>query len=372
MALTIPQAVKMLIIREPFYGLFLLSIDKYFDDSIETACVRRKGINTELAINYEFWKSLSDEAELAVLTHECNHIVFKHLTMQDSFPNKKHFNIAADAEVNSYIENLPPNCIKAEKYGLPPMCGTKFYYENIPEEKDDQEQTLDQHDWGDFQGLSDSEKQLINNQIDHIAKTTAEQVQKSQGRIPAHLQDYIGKLFKKKERIFNWKSYFRRMIGTILDVELKKTRKKESIRFPDASGLKHKRKSNICVIVDTSGSVSNKELCEFFSEIHHVWKAGVSVTIVENDAAIGRIYQYNGTWDGKVTGRGGTVFNEAVDWFNSHRRDFNAVIFFTDGYADVNLNIMGESIWVITSNGYHQDYPGKTLYIPKSQDTDDE
>lgn len=60
------------------------------------------------------------------------------------------------------------------------------------------------------------------------------------------------------------------MIGTILDVELKKTRKKESIRFPDASGLKHKRKSNICVVVDTSGSVSDKELCDFFSEIHHV------------------------------------------------------------------------------------------------------
>lgn len=52
--MTIPQAVKKLLIREPFYGLFLLSIDKYFDDSIETACVRRKGINTELAINYEF------------------------------------------------------------------------------------------------------------------------------------------------------------------------------------------------------------------------------------------------------------------------------------------------------------------------------
>lgn len=366
MALTIPQAIKKLLINEPFYGLFLLSIDKYFDDSIPTACVRRKGINTELAINYEFWKSLSDECELAVLQHECNHIVFKHLTMQSDFPNKKHFNIAADAEVNSYIENLPPNAIKAEKYGLPPMCGTKWYYENIKEEDD--EDDPGNHNWEDFQNLSDTEKQLINNQIDHIAKQTAEQVQKTAGKIPAHLEGYIASLFKQKERIFNWKSYFRRMIGTILDVELKKTRKKESIRFPDASGLKHKRKSNICVVVDTSGSVSDKELCDFFSEIHHVWKAGASVTIIENDAAIGRIYQYNGKWDGKVTGRGGTVFNDAVDWFNAHRRDYNTVIFFTDGYADVNLNIMGESIWVITSDGCRQNYPGKTLYIPKSHD----
>lgn len=273
-------------------------------------------------------------------------------------------------EVNSYIENLPPGALKAEKYGVPPMCGTKWYYENVPEDKDDENEPQN-HDWKDFQNLSDTEKQLINNQIDHIAKQSAEQVEKMCGRIPSHLQDYIGNLFKKKERLFNWKSYFRRMIGTMLDIELKKTRKKESIRFPDASGLKHKRKSNICVIVDTSGSVSNEELCEFFSEIYHVWKAGANVTIVENDAAIGKIYNYNGTWDGKVTGRGGTVFNEAVNWFNAHRRDYNAVIFFTDGYADVNLNIMGESIWVITSDGCKQDYPGKTLYIPKRNNRDE-
>lgn len=269
------------------------------------------------------------------------------------------------AEINGYIENLPPDAILPENYGLPRTMGTKFYYENIPEEEDDKKDPMDQHDWGDFQGLNDAEKELINNQIDHIAKQSAEQVQKMNGNIPACLKDYIGKLFKQKERLFNWKAYFRRMIGTIQDIELKKTRKKESIRFPDASGIKHKRKSNICVIVDTSGSVSDKELMDFFSEIHHVWKAGASVTIIENDAAIGRIYKYDGKWDGKVTGRGGTVFNEAVDWYNNHRKDFNTVIFFTDGYADVNLDIKGESIWVITSNGYRQDYPGKTLYIPK-------
>lgn len=367
MALTIPKAVRKLLMKEPFYGLFLLSINKYFDDKVSTACVRRDGINVELAINEQFWNSLSDEAELAVLEHEVLHLVNKHLTMQASFPNKKHFNVASDAEVNSYIENLPPNCIKAENYGLPPMCGSKFYYENIPEDKDDDSNTLDQHDWKDFQDLSDAEKQLIENQIDHIAKNTAEQVQKMQGHFPAGLEDYINSLFKQKERIFNWKAYLRRMIGTIIDVELKKTRKKESIRFPDASGLKHKKKSNICVIVDTSGSVSNQELCDFFSEIKHVWKAGAAVTIVENDAAIGRIYKYDGKWDGKVTGRGGTVFDEAVQWYNDHRRDFSTVIFFTDGYADVDLPIAGESIWVITSDGCRQDYPGKTLYIPKQQ-----
>ena len=365
MSMSLEKAIKKLLIMDPFYGLFLLSINKRFDNKIPTACVCRNGIDVELLINKNFWESLSDDEELAIFQHEVLHLCHGHLTMQQNFPNKKHFNIASDANINCYIKNLPEGAILPENYGLPGMCGTKFYYENIPEDADDN--TLDIHDWKDFENLTEVEKKLIQNQIDHLAKRAAEQTQKMQGTIPAGLQDYIKELFKQKKRIFNWKSYFRRMLGSAQDVERKKTRKKESERFPGASGLKHKRKSNVCVVVDTSGSVSNQELVDFFSEIKYVWKAGTNVTIIENDAAIGRIYDYKGTWDGNVTGRGGTVFNQAVDWFNEHRKDYQCVVFFTDGYADVDLNIKGQSIWVITSNGNRQKYPGYTLYIPKNE-----
>jgi len=96
MALTIPQAIRKLLIKEPFYGLFLLSLNKYFDDSIPTACVRRKGINVELAINPTFWNTLSDATELSILEHEVLHLVFKHLWMNKEFPNSKHRNICQD------------------------------------------------------------------------------------------------------------------------------------------------------------------------------------------------------------------------------------------------------------------------------------
>ena len=54
MAMTIAQAVRALMIKEPFYGLFLMGLNKYFDDTIETACVRRSGINVEIAINKQY------------------------------------------------------------------------------------------------------------------------------------------------------------------------------------------------------------------------------------------------------------------------------------------------------------------------------
>ena len=42
------------------------------------------------------------------------------------------------------------------------------------------------------------------------------------GTIPAELQDIVNDLLKVKPRIFDWKAYFRRMLGSIYDINLKK------------------------------------------------------------------------------------------------------------------------------------------------------
>ena len=365
MSLTLTQAIKKLLIRDPFYGLFLMSIDKRFDDSIPTACVSRAGINVELLVNQKFWDSLTELEELAVLEHEVLHLCHHHLTMQESFPNKKHFNIASDAEINCYIENLPKDCIKQEKYGLPPMCGTKWYYENIPEDKDD-DPTLDVHDWKDFQDLSDAEKKLIENQIDHIAKQTAEQVQKLQGRIPAGFQDYIKNLFAQRPAVFNWKAYFRRVLGNSIKSYIKSTRYKPSHRFKGQPGTALKFKPKVLVAVDTSGSVSNEELQDFFTEINYLHKSGVSVDILEFDAKIQHKFEYKGKkTEIKIVGRGGTDATECFQHYKEHR-EYSTLVVFTDGYLNIDLPKCQNVIWVITSNGARQKYPGTTIYIPKN------
>lgn len=137
MALTIAQAVKKLLVKEPFYGLFLLSLNKFFSDSIDTACVSRNGINVELQINEKFWNSLSDLEEISVLEHEVSHILHGHLTNNWSdFKNENHLNIAQDAEINCYIKNLPEGCVLPSNFGLDPEKGTRYYYDHIPESED--------------------------------------------------------------------------------------------------------------------------------------------------------------------------------------------------------------------------------------------
>ena len=251
----IERAYKKMLIENPFYGLFLLGLSKVIDKSVYTACVRRKGINCELVINPDYWESQDEVQQMNLLQHEVYHIVFQHMFLWDLFPNKEVLGLATDCEVDSYLSNLDNSWVVPALWNLPVKQGTKFYYEEIlkqapPQQQqqsggkdsggsqgnnDKMPQTKDDHtQWGkDFQECSNAEKQLIQNQINQQIKTAAEQTIKMRGTIPAEMREIVDELFKPKPRIFDWKAYFRRILGSIYDINIKKTRRKESIRFPD-------------------------------------------------------------------------------------------------------------------------------------------
>lgn len=370
------QTLKRLLIKEPFYGLLCMGMPREFSQTIKTASVCRQGISCKLVINPDFWETLSDDEQLAVLKHELLHICFNHMFMGKYFADHEKFNKAADCEINCYIEGLPDWVEMPEKHGLDNKKGSKYYYENIKSDQnkgnkntESGSREFDDHSmWKEFDDCGDAEQTIIKDQINHTIKQCAEQVQKSRGTIPSELQDIVSELFKQKNRIFDWKKMFRRMLGTVWDIQVKLSRKKESVRFPNSASIKHKKKVSICVAIDTSGSVSNSELLDFFSEINHIYKAGALIHIVECDAAIHATYEYKGKFAGKIIGRGGTDFQPVIDYYNKHRKDFCNLVYFTDGECSVPENCPRGMMWIITSQGDHsRKFPGKTLYIPKQE-----
>ena len=405
----IEKAFKRLLVKNPFYGLFCLSLPKVIDTKIDTMCVRKRGINMELHINPDFWNEYTDDQQLAILQHELSHIALQHPFIASSFANAKLFNVAGDMEVNSYIENLPDDACTASKIGLSNGLGTKKYYEALtktppPQQQQQKQQQqggsdkkeqnnqnnqdkqqnqkeqkqqgednneqygkpIDDHStWKEFKDIPEATKQLMQNNINNILRNTAEQVERQRGTIPGEFKELIEKLREKRPEIFNWKQYFRRMLGSIYDVNIKSTRRKESKRFEGAAGIQHKKKVSILVAVDTSGSVSKKELEEFFSEIEYIYKAGARVTILECDTRINSIIEYDGKTIPEIKGRGGTDFNPPIDYYIKHIKDYASLIYFTDGYCSLPAKRPLGVVWVITSEGAHQEYPGKTIYIPK-------
>ncbi len=147
--------------KEPFYGLFLISLNKEESNRIPTACVSLNGINVQLTINPEYWEKQDPATRIGILKHELLHIVFFHLQNHTLFPDRELGNIACDLEINQYVnkEYKGPSWegLEIDKYpelALPPFAGSKKYYEllqkaNNQRQKNKKGQSQDQGQDGD-------------------------------------------------------------------------------------------------------------------------------------------------------------------------------------------------------------------------------
>jgi predicted metal-dependent peptidase len=360
--------VKKLMLKEPFYGIFASSLNKVVRRDVPTAGVSKNNINYQLAINEEFWASLDTEnKKIGLIKHELLHICFHHLINRELFPNHQLHNIAADLEINQYIDPTyyPSDSIillsSFPTLILPEKAGTKVYYELL--EQAHQQGTSPELDeilndmdgdyhgtWKEFDELSEADKKLVKAQIDHQIKEIVEN-QKNIGKTPAELKDYINSLFEITPPSYDWKSYLRRFSSTSTKTYTKKTRRKLNKRYEENPALKIKTKKHILIGVDTSGSVSQNDLHEFFNEIYHIYKTGVQITIAEGDANIHNVYEYKGKRPEFVSGRGGTDMNPFIEYVNKHKQYSNLIIL-TDGYIpERSINMFKPLLTVVCSNG---------------------
>jgi predicted metal-dependent peptidase len=425
----VAKAGRTLMLKEPFYGYFLVGLNKEFNKAIPTACVAKDGINIKLVVNPEFYDKQDINTKVGILKHELLHVAFEHLGMFDMFKDKQLLNIAADLEINQYIEEhwkgetwdgleIKNGEFKGVK--LPPKAGTRMYYNLLQKEldeydkqqqeqgqgqsgqgqggdKQDQDSSddegnnsgsgsggsdesfpewfrgqghADEHSlWEEFENMSEAEKKLIKKQIDHQMKEVAEQVQKQRGTIPGELSSYIDKLFEKTESVIDWKSYLRRFGARASKIETKKTRKKPNIRFGSGPAIKINPKRKTLVAIDTSGSVSDKDLVEFFHEIEHIFKSGTEVTIMECDSYVHRTYEYNGLKEDvlRVSGRGGTSFQPVMDEVLKAPGKYMNILYLTDGYAPAPTKIpLVPILWVINSSSQlNPELPGAQVQIKR-------
>lgn len=198
---------------------------------------------------------------------------------------------------------------------------------------------------------SDNDMEQVRQMIDDLLVMAADEVEKSSGSVPSELKQKITDIRKKRPRpVTDWKRYFRRYIGNEFSEVIRKSKKRESRRFPDAAGNRHRRKSHILVAIDTSGSISMPEYQEFFGQIRTLTDTA-SFHVVECDAAIQHEYDFKGKPNDVVHGGGGTRFEPVIDMFIENRRKYDALVYFTDGFSNIPSNTPKETLWVISSSG---------------------
>jgi predicted metal-dependent peptidase len=379
---SLAKASKTLILSEPFYGLFLVGLNKTFRKDIPTAGVSKHGIGAQLSINPDFFSNLSLEHRIGLLKHELLHISFGHLITRDRYSDKKLFNIAADLEINQYIDPqyLPEGGLTLGMFSelnLPVKAGTDKYYELLQKEQDEGncpaldnllnsmngDSPYDHSTWDEFDELSEADKKLIEKQIEHQIKEVADQTEKRCGSVPGELSELVARLRYVEPAKFDWKGYLKRFVGNSSIVYTKKLRRKYNKRYSANPGLKIKFKNHILVGIDTSGSVSTSELKEFMNELVHMHKTGHKITIAQCDTVLRSVEDFNPKKDLGIKGRGGTDFQPVIDHYNEYGR-YTALVYLTDGEAYPPENCPKNTLWVLSSiSGMNDELPGKVIKL---------
>ena len=157
--------------------------------------------------------------------------------------------------------------------------------------------------------------------------------------------------------------------------ELTRTRPNRRYGF-DFMGSHYKFTTKLLVAVDVSGSISDKELSKFFSIINRFFKYGIKdIDVIQFDfnitAPIMNLKKAKKSI--KVTGRGGTSFQPPIDYYTAHK-EYDGLIIFTDGYANIPNNSTHRRIlWVLTNEKSYSNAinwiktmaNNKAMYIPK-------
>ena len=135
-----------LIMKDEFFGHFLLSINRELSDEGPTLWVRPSDDDKVImGINPNFWdeKLSGKNHRMGCIKHEVLHVVFKHLTRAQEkiggrlrYSNPKLFDIAADLVVNQYIEAswLIEDAVKLELFpalNLRKEMDVSYYYDKL-------------------------------------------------------------------------------------------------------------------------------------------------------------------------------------------------------------------------------------------------
>lgn len=383
---------KELLFDQPFYGSVLLSLLKEVDQKkTKTACVGLNGIRFKLTINPNFWEKLSEEHKMGLLIHELGHIINFHLTEYSHLKKHDIANIAMDIYINQTIpaEMLPDGGCTWDKYkDLQPEMSTNWYYDKLVENDENQDDealknALDamangdgecqdgnsntmqvpDHNWGDIQEASDAVQKMLGKNTEVMLQEVVKSMSKP-GDIPAGIVDLLEKLAVIEPPKFNWRAFMKRFVGTSTRVDVRKTRRKKSKRFKDMAGSKEQYFSSILVAIDTSLSVSEKELKVFQNELYHMHRTGHDIEVVLCDTEIHDQFKFNPRLPLKVTGRGGTRFQPVIDLYNKNLRKYSCLIYLTDGEAGTPEGARGNILWVHSEvSEINEDLPGKCIRL---------
>ena len=372
------RTIVTLLLEEPFYAHVLQHMTRSVTTAIETAAVTYRNDQLMLLVNPDFFCSLTtDRARVGLLKHEVLHIVLNHLFRPENKEGESRLllNLACDIVVNQLInpDDLPPGPVTLNTFPnlkLEPNKNTSYYLGKLKQYLEKyagsmvvlegvfDESHSNHSGWGKGDTAAETAARIA--VLDLVER--AKEVARSRGKYPHDVMMVLGRE-KDEQAIIPWKAVLRRFVQRTGLTSLRYTMKRESRRYGTRPGIRIRQQLSLLVAIDTSGSVSEQDLQEFFGEIKGMTRLLSEVWVVECDAKVHRCYRYRGSEKVEVTGRGGTDLDPVFTFINEHAGKFDAVVYLTDGFAAQPEVVSVKPVLLVINNKDHSLEPSKNLSI---------
>jgi len=418
--------------EKPFFSYLTMHLTFIEQPEIETAGVDSYG---NLYFNSDFINKLTDDEIKGVLAHEVMHCALEHLD-RGKGRNHEIFNIAADTVINSMLldddMSLPENAINPHNgeitiFGIKIKKASQKTSEEVYDKlyrglskqlKKDMkaikkylekngDKGFDKHIYGDgdrdgkgnkcdacggsgnnkdgtpcdkCNGTGNKNgKKLSDKKVDW-KKTLVDACTyaRQRGNLPAGMERIVGKLM---ETYIDWKGLLYRYITNQIPVDFNWSRpSKRSHSTGIYLPAVEKEMIEVMAHVDTSGSISQKELAEFISELASICNSfkNVDLTVIDCDCRVNGVHPLKNAQASEVISRigknlkggGGTSHIPVFDWINKNKPNTKFVISFTDGYTEfppksqVNMPVL----WILAGDwrADKKNFPyGQVIELPK-------
>ena len=372
----INSVIDRTLIYFPIFKILINNIHFIENNSVETACTN----GNTIYYNSSFFQNLTKDEQVFIIAHELMHITLKHLSRLEE-RDMEIWNYATDAVINQILR----------KNGLPLVKGVidcsdaisfsaEEYYEmvkNRPDceeimskyRHDKQENTIATHEhWN---------KELAEDLTEGLSDINEHNITEINKRlIHDQNQEYINEITIQEPTtanlgsvgntspIIDWKSFLQRKKKKVFSADYNLHN-----GFFDEDGIyKYPyeliRKSNIEILIDTSGSVDDELVKAFLKECKNIFddyviKVGCFDT---NFYGFQDIKKKEDLDDFVIEGRGGTNFSTAV---NSFSKKASIKIIFTDGYAEM-PKCSSDVIWVVYGNTKINPMGGRVFYVDQN------
>lgn len=313
---------------------------------------------TEIFISERTLDTYEDNTVLTILAHELWHIARLH-TLRLGTREVSRWNIACDIVINNALDFDGYSSIK-EIGGF-----LNYDYQGWSEE-----QVYDALD--SKVGMDKNHQDLMPCKDPTSAKEQIEIVQralyvnKNMGSTAVNqIQQLMDKHLTPK---VNWKLALRQFMTDALSKE--STWSKRSRRYPDiympGSEDKDNRLSHLAFFIDTSGSISQKEIDQVNTEIKTIHKRFTpqKMSLIQFDCEIMKeqtIREFDKWKPLQIVGGGGTSLVCVRNWIQKNKP--TAVVIFSDLYCDPMEYIKVPILWVIVDNKNTTPSFGKSIHV---------